>query len=80
MKYLKKMLVPLGVSIPNDTTLLGSLEQLAGQRGAFAQNFSSLRITNVPSPLDLTTYVTDVNVLMKKLYEQVEGAKFFKYK
>ena len=80
MKYLKKMLVPLGVSIPNDTTLLGSLEQLAGQRGAFAHNFSSLRITNVPSPLDLTTYVTDVNVLMKKLYEQVEGAKFFKYK
>lgn len=80
MKYLKKMLIPLGVSIPNNPLLSNSLEQLANHRGAFAHNFSNARITKVPSPVELQKYVEDVNILMRQLYERVDNIKYFKYK
>lgn len=80
MRYLKKMLIPLGVSIPNNPLLSSSLEQLANHRGAFAHNFSNARIKTVPSPVDLQKYVEDVNLLMKQLYKQVDDIKYFKYK
>ena len=80
MKYLKKMLIPLGVSIPSDAYLSNSLEQLASHRGAFAHSFSKNRIKLLPSPSDLKKYVEDVTVIMGKIYQQVDNIKFFKYK
>lgn len=80
MKYLKKMLLPLGIAIPRNPLLSSSLEQLANHRGVFAHNFSNARIKTVPSPIDLQKYVEDVNSLMEQLYKRVDNIKFFKYK
>ncbi|MCH5245762.1 MAG: hypothetical protein J1E84_04805 [Muribaculaceae bacterium] len=80
IKYLKKMLTPLGIDVSNDIHLISSLEQLAVHRGAYAHNFSQSRIKIIPSTLDLLNYVNDSILLMKKLYLQIENIKYFSYK
>lgn len=36
LKYLNKILIPVGIEVPNDLTLLESLKKLALERGAYA--------------------------------------------
>lgn len=79
-KYLKKMLIPLGIDVSREKTLIGSLEQLAVHRGVLAHKFSSSRIKTIPSPKDLINYVEDSADLMKKLYQQIENIKYLNYK
>jgi hypothetical protein len=39
LKYLKKLLIPVGIDIPNDVNWNNSLEKLAIERGAYAHKF-----------------------------------------
>lgn len=65
LKYLKKLLLPLGLNIPQDVILQNSLSQLANCRGGFAHtsNRSSKRL----SPEDAKKYVDDVFAMMKNI-------------
>lgn len=39
LKYIKQLLMPVAIDVPNDPTLLNSLKQLAKERGAYAHKF-----------------------------------------
>lgn len=65
LKYLKKLLIPLGLNIPQDVILQNSLSQLANCRGGFAH--TSNRFSERLSPEDAKKYVDDVFVMMKDI-------------
>jgi hypothetical protein len=58
MKYLKRLLEPIGIDITNNPTHLSALQNLANQRGEFA-HVGFTRITNITSPQDAQIYVQD---------------------
>lgn len=78
MKYLKNLLIPVGLDIPSDTKETNSLNTLAGWRGSFAHT-SAISVTTCPSPNDATDVVSDVMLFMTKLYRQALGIKHFTY-
>lgn len=55
IKYLRKLLYPLAIDF-DDTTLLGSLEQIAQTRGDFAHKVGATRVV---SPEDARKWVGD---------------------
>ena len=63
LKYLKKMLIPLGIDIPQDPVQQNSLSQLANYRGGYAH--TSKRAASMLSPEDAQKYVYDVYNMMK---------------
>ncbi len=58
LKYLKKMLIPLGIDIPQNPLHQNSLSQLAKFRGGYAH--TSSRAATTLSPEDAKNYVYDV--------------------
>ncbi len=62
MKYLKKMLIPLGLDIPLNPIWQNSLTQLAKFRGGYAH--TSKRVATTLSPEDANKYVYDVYDMM----------------
>jgi hypothetical protein len=55
-KYLRQMLLPVGLNVPDNARWLGSLNQLAKQRGEQAHRG---HVRTVPSPDDALEWVTD---------------------
>lgn len=80
LKYLKRMFIPIGIDIPNDSRLISSLDQLAKYRGDFAHKFSSKKIKTIPSPLDLVSYVSDITEMMGEIVRRVKSMHYFAYK
>lgn len=80
LKYLKRMFIPIGIDIPNNSRLISSLDQLAKYRGDFAHKFSSKKIKTIPSPLDLVSYVSDITEMMGEIVRRVKSMHYFAYK
>ena len=80
LKYLKRMFIPIGIDIPNNSRLISSLDQLAKYRGDFAHKFSSKKIKTIPSPLDLVSYVSEITEMMGEIVRRVKSMHYFAYK
>ena len=80
LKYLKRMFIPIGIDIPNNSRLISSLDQLAKYRGDFAHKVSSKKIKTIPSPLDLVSYVSDITEMMGEIVRRVKSMHYFAYK
>ena len=65
LKYILKLLVPIGIDVPNDLNLLNSLQKLAEYRGSYAHSQGNL--IQVMSASDMLTYILDVLKLCKKI-------------
>ena len=65
LKYLKKMLIPLGIDIPQDPIQQNSLLQLADFRGGFAH--TSKRVSKSLAPEDAKRYVNDIYGMMQNI-------------
>ena len=75
LKYLKKLLVPLGLYTPIDIRLKPSLENLTKYRGGYAH--SSHRNIRSLSPEDSRTYVRDVYEIMVELAKKSSNIFYY---
>lgn len=65
IKYLRKLLLPIGIDVPRDLKELGSLNTLKNIRGTYAHSFAR---TNKPlSPEDAMNAVFDVLEMVTKI-------------
>jgi hypothetical protein len=64
VKYLRHMLLSVGLDIPDNAVWLGSLNQLAGQRGDLAHKS---HVKKIPSPKDVQDWVHDCVNMFKKI-------------
>lgn len=75
IKYLKKLLLPIGIDIPHDVNYINALEKLKDIRGTYAHSFSRAKKTT--NPEDAKAIVDDVLKLAENLKEQAINMKFF---
>lgn len=76
LKYLKKLLIPLGLDLPHDIKHIGSLNQLTKLRGGFAH--TSFRACSTISPDDARICVEDVYEMCMKLTDDVKKIAYYK--
>jgi hypothetical protein len=76
MKYLKKMLLPLGLKLPTNQNQVASLANLAKARGGFAH--TAKRASKVITPDDALTYVYDVYGMCVDLCKQAKVIIYYK--
>ena len=69
IKYLKNIVLRLGIDLPQDPNLLNSLEQLSKARGEYAHHG---RTRTILSPEDANQYVADCLRICKKVQENTE--------
>lgn len=74
LKYLKKMLIPIGIDIPQDPVQQNSLTQLANFRGGYAH--TSLRVAKKLSPEDAIEYVYDVHKMMVEIANRARNVHY----
>lgn len=65
IKYLRKLLLPIGIDVPRDLKELGSLNTLKNIRGTYAHSFA--RINKPLSPEDAMNAVFDVSEMVTKI-------------
>lgn len=75
LKYLKKLLVPIGIDIPQDPVQQNSLKQLADFRGGYAH--TSRRVLTTLSPEDAKKYVYDVYNMMKGIANKARHVHYY---
>jgi|GEM_PF-2706477 len=75
LKYLLKLLIPVGLDIPEDLLLLNSLQKLATYRGEYAHTKANLTV--ILSASDSIGYITDALKLCYMINENVK--KFHAY-
>lgn len=75
LKYLKKLLVPLGLYMPLDVKHLTALNNLAQSRGGYAH--TSHRNIRTLSPEDARTDVRDVYEIMSELVNKVNKISYY---
>lgn len=75
LKYLKKLLIPLGIDLPSEIQILSSLENLANYRGAYAH--TSYRKNLVVSPEDAWKCVQDVYQMCVNLTEKARKISYY---
>lgn len=75
IKYLKKLLLPIGIDIPHDVNYINALEKLKEIRGTYAHSFS--RVKKTTSPEDAKAIVNDVLKLAENLKEQAINMSYF---
>ncbi len=78
LKYIKKLLIPLGIDIPQNPVWQNSLSQLANYRGGYAHTSKRKAITL--SPEDAKKYVTDVYSMMIDIVKRVKNIRYFSIK
>ena len=65
IKYMRQLLMPVAIDIPNDANLINSLTLLAGERGFYAHKFLEKgSIKKSISPEDAKKYVEDCLLLI----------------
>lgn len=69
LKYILKLLIPVGIDVPNDLNLLNSLQKMAKYRGSFAHSQGNL--IQVMSASDMLSYIMDVIKLCMKIDSSV---------
>jgi hypothetical protein len=67
LKYLRKLLIPVALDVPDNAIWLNSLAQLAKERGAYAH---SGQLSKVLAPEDAQTYVFDCLLLCDEIRRQ----------
>ncbi|MFT3682608.1 MAG: HEPN domain-containing protein [Ferruginibacter sp.] len=73
LKYIKQLLMPVSIDIPNDPTLMNSLKLLAKERGSYAHKFLDKgSIKKSIAPEDAKTIVKDC---LKLCFDIKEKAK-----
>ena len=65
------MLLSVGLDVPDDARWLGSLKQLAGQRGDLAHKS---HVKKIPSPEDVQTWVKDCMEMFAKIRDDAKVA------
>lgn len=75
LKYLKKLLIPIGLDIPQDPVQQNSLKQLANFRGGYAH--TSRRVATTLSPEDALRYVYDVYAMMKEIATKARHVHYY---
>lgn len=75
LKYLDKMLIPLGLDIPSDARFIGSLDYLSKYRGGFAHTYK--RNVKLLAPEDARSYVEDVNEMMGIITKEAKNIHYF---
>lgn len=75
LKYLKRLLVPLGLYVPLDIRFSSALENLTQSRGGYAH--ASHRYIRSLSPEDAKTYVRDVYEMMVKLANKSRNISYY---
>jgi hypothetical protein len=71
VKYLRHMLLSVGLDVPDNARWLGSLNKLAGQRGDLAHKS---HVKKMPSPEDAKTWVRDCMEMFAKVREDAKLA------
>ena len=69
VKYLRKLMVPVGIDIKNDV-MLGSLRRIAQERGEYAHRQA---IKKVLSPEDAKNYITDCLAVCEDIRLKANG-------
>lgn len=75
LKYLKRLLVSLGLYVPLDIRFSSALENLTQSRGGYAH--TSHRYIRSLSPEDAKTYVRDVYEMMVKLANKSRNISYY---
>jgi hypothetical protein len=75
LKYLLKLLIPVGIDIPEELSLLNSLQKVAQFRGTYAHTKGNL--TSILSASDIVKYVTDAFELCKRIDASIKGFHSF---
>lgn len=78
LKYLKKLIIPLGIDLPFDIKEITALGNLAQYRGAYAH--TSYRKDIVVSPEDAWECVNDVYGMCVKLAKKAVNIKYYSFK
>ncbi len=77
MKYLKKLLIPVGLDIPHTAIEINSINQLARYRGTYAHQ-STIALSIIPTPSDVVNAVTDVLNYMRALDQKARKVSYYK--
>ncbi len=72
-KYLRQMLLSVGLDVPDNARWLGSLRQLANQRGDTAHGW---RAKKIPSPEGVTAWVRDCMEMCASIREDANSALY----
>jgi len=75
LKYLLKLLIPVGIDIPENLSLLNSLQKLAEYRGAYAHTKGDLTV--IISASDMAVYIVDALQLCNVIETGIN--KFYDY-
>ncbi len=68
LKYLQKLMEPVGVDITSNVQLLGSLQSLASERGEFAHRaMNTARVSTIQAPEDARSLVEDCLTLCEDI-------------
>jgi hypothetical protein len=70
LKYLLRLLIPVGIDIPDDLSLLNSLQKLANYRGTFAHTRGNLTV--ILSASDSAKYIQDALELCKIIDDSIK--------
>lgn len=79
LKYLRQLLIPVGIAIPQNAIWLNSLDMLAQARRAYAHKYSKGKVQKNLAPEDAKNIVFDVLLLMEKIKDNVKSLWFFRY-
>lgn len=82
VKYMKKLLIPVGIDLPHDASKLNSLSNLVGMRGGYAHAYSSSRLNRVKrptNPSEAMSWVGDVLDIMENIYRRARKMSYFKW-
>ncbi|WP_439699199.1 HEPN domain-containing protein [Mucilaginibacter sp. AW1-7] len=75
LKYLLKLLIPVGIDIPDNLSLLNSLQKLAEYRGIYAHTKGDLTV--IISASDIAVYIIDALQLCKVIEDGI--SKFYDF-
>lgn len=75
VKYLRKLLVPVGIDVPKDPKYLTSLENLKNVRGAYAHSYA--RSNRPMAPEDAMNTVLDVLEMIQKIKDKAINMSYY---
>ena len=75
VRYLIKLLLPIGIDIPHDVNQLNSLEKLKNVRGTFAHSYA--RKMNPMAPEDAEHVVFDVLEMVKDIKNKALNMSYY---
>ena len=75
LKYLLKLLIPVGIDVPENGTYINSLQKLAKYRGSYAHSKGD--ITELISPPDVAKYLIDTIKMCSAIDDSMKEFNYF---